>query len=1250
MSIFNELLPLAAQVRDATEEGENTGIRVGDLFVDIIQAIESYVTDNDEDKRDTKNELIKRILGRSESSNAMTDPFKYIDTTNKSLADILDNAMTNGRYRLNYGGVLLDLDVFVTGANTTQLLRGFVSLTNGAFAKSLQYNEYLRIYSADAWGDWEIIAGKAVKELINSNVKNIQTQGDNLLKRIQGTSENSNAMTDPFKYINANNSVELVNVLNSTSSSGRYRIRLGNILLDLDVFDTGANTTQLLRGFVTPTDEGWATSLQYNEYLRIYSADAWGDWEIIAGKAVKELINSNAKKIQIQNTQISALVGDDKYKSVRAIATELIAEVVNNAPDDLDTLKKIADYIASDKTGAAEINNKISEHTGYITDLRKRIQGTSENSNAMTDPFKYIDTTNKSLADILDDAMTSGRYRLNYGGVLLDLDVFVTGANTTQLLRGFVSLTNGAFAKSLQYNEYLRIYSADAWGDWEIIAGKVVKELIKIIESSAVDANSFEVESLTDSLAINFSSISGEGSNIELPIASDKTAGVMSADMLNAIAVNAELIENKVILPAGNANTNANYDASDYIAIPNSVIDLSASGWIAGGALLVAFYDSAKTFISGYGNFGDTTSTFYSITHYAIPENARYVRYSSNRVKDKTILVWGNREYNKNIDALLPISIEWIDGEFVNRGGVISFNSTWCRSDFVDVSEFSGITIKAYNRGTVLTCAFYDADLNYISGIGDYGYSAITEIHTNVVVPANAKYIKVTTAVASKDDTVFLVNGMRDISQQEAMNSLISQKTVASLQIDATADKVAVKGASLSCANVTTANIPAATTKTAGVMSADMLNTIAVNAELIENKVIYAAGNAGTNTNYDASDYIAIPNSVIDLSASGWLAGGALLVAFYDSAKTFISGYGNFGDTTSTFYSITHYAIPENARYVRYSSNRVKDKTIIVWGNREYNKGLGVLPFATQTIPAQFYRKQSGDSLRVLCFGSSWLTNTWWYLNKLTQAVGINATIKCYFSSACPFSKWVDRYEGKEETGTSTDFRRFDSVNGSDWNVEYVTDTTEFKRSLEEDWDVIVFQQGATSSIDWDSTYEPYYSKLMSYIKRSAKPWTVICYNNTWTPKLGASQTLTKEAQKEWQELNNENCIRFTNLVGLSNFVIPCGSAVWALRNDTVITSVDDFVSVENNTATYSDNLHLKNGLPLYLTGLTLFRSIVTPFYGIDIDEITWLPDENTQKNLSSGKSWTPIDSEQAARVKQMVKLAFSNRYGFYTL
>lgn len=62
--------------------------------------------------------------------------------------------------------------------------------------------------------------------------------------------------------------------------------------------------------------------------------------------------------------------------SVRKTVAEAIARVVAGAPEDLDTLKEIADYIASDKTGAAQMAAAISAlktltagHTKSIEDL-----------------------------------------------------------------------------------------------------------------------------------------------------------------------------------------------------------------------------------------------------------------------------------------------------------------------------------------------------------------------------------------------------------------------------------------------------------------------------------------------------------------------------------------------------------------------------------------------------------------------------------------------------------------------------------------------------------------------------------------------------------------------------------------------------------------------------------------------------------------------------------------------------------------
>ena len=71
------------------------------------------------------------------------------------------------------------------------------------------------------------------------------------------------------------------------------------------------------------------------------------------------------------NTQaIATLNGDATVEgSVAKQVTDEIAKVVAYAPTDFDTLKEIADYIANDQTGAAELANRISalENAGYAT-------------------------------------------------------------------------------------------------------------------------------------------------------------------------------------------------------------------------------------------------------------------------------------------------------------------------------------------------------------------------------------------------------------------------------------------------------------------------------------------------------------------------------------------------------------------------------------------------------------------------------------------------------------------------------------------------------------------------------------------------------------------------------------------------------------------------------------------------------------------------------------------------------------------
>lgn len=63
----------------------------------------------------------------------------------------------------------------------------------------------------------------------------------------------------------------------------------------------------------------------------------------------------------------------DGEGSIKKTVAEGIAEVVANAPEDLNTLKEVADYIASDKTKASEIEKAISNLGVKDTQLENSI-------------------------------------------------------------------------------------------------------------------------------------------------------------------------------------------------------------------------------------------------------------------------------------------------------------------------------------------------------------------------------------------------------------------------------------------------------------------------------------------------------------------------------------------------------------------------------------------------------------------------------------------------------------------------------------------------------------------------------------------------------------------------------------------------------------------------------------------------------------------------------------------------------------
>ena len=110
--------------------------------------------------------------------------------------------------------------------------------------------------------------------------------------------------------------------------------------------------------------------------------------------------------------------------------TAKIAEIVANAPEDLDTLKEIADWISSHANDAAAMNTEISTNTSDIATLKTTVAGKSDTGHTHT-KSQITDfptslpanggTANKTVNDITIDipfVAESGQYVIPLGNIL----------------------------------------------------------------------------------------------------------------------------------------------------------------------------------------------------------------------------------------------------------------------------------------------------------------------------------------------------------------------------------------------------------------------------------------------------------------------------------------------------------------------------------------------------------------------------------------------------------------------------------------------------------------------------------------------------------------------------------------------------------------------------------------------------------------------------------------------------------------
>lgn len=99
---------------------------------------------------------------------------------------------------------------------------------------------------------------------------------------------------------------------------------------------------------------------------------------------VKQDISNNKAAIEVEvarataaqdaiNGKIDTLNGDNTVEgSVKKIITDEVTKIIANAPEDFDTLKQVADYIAADKTRADELETTISGLQSAVGEINGR--------------------------------------------------------------------------------------------------------------------------------------------------------------------------------------------------------------------------------------------------------------------------------------------------------------------------------------------------------------------------------------------------------------------------------------------------------------------------------------------------------------------------------------------------------------------------------------------------------------------------------------------------------------------------------------------------------------------------------------------------------------------------------------------------------------------------------------------------------------------------------------------------------------
>ena len=229
---------------------------------------------------------------------------------------------------------------------------------------------------------------------------------------------------------------------------------------------------------------------------------------------------------------------------------------------------------------------------------------------------------------------------------------------------------------------------------------------------------------------------------------------------------------------------------------------------------------------------------------------------------------------------------------------------------------------------------------------------------------------------------------------------------------------------------------------------------------------------------------------------------------------------------------------------------------------------------------------------KILMIGNSYSTNATEYLSEISASAGVNVKVGILYRDGERLSSHYENAMSKEKNYFYYRRSAIDGVANSDRLSNYSFDDG----LLDEDWDLILFQQRSGDAPDY-STYQPYLNDLKTYISETI---------NNDEVKFGVHQTWSRSS-------TNPNHFEgmYTDIVDAyqkamkdldSGIIIPNGTSIQNARSNNDLLSVDDELTV--------DGSHL-GSTGFYIAALTVFETLFS---------------ERNKKSITHDVSYKPED------------------------